>query len=431
MTHNIECCPELDDGRKCDYLDFVYRLTNYTNVNTDNRDRRVAVEVALHVRVERCTDKLELGNLIHSTTLLPGEKVRIYSQDRKSRFSFDSDSQLSYRHEQSAEEQYYMESFESFMSDLQSRDESGSSSTTSGSASSQAGTSGFFETLFGGPSVSVSGSFNGASTHDFIRELSVHAESSHNRPAQMTRTASATQIGEVQTRRHAEGESENHFESSSRVFENKNNCHAVTYLFYQVNKRQTTRFTIQAVSTRVIDPVASSNVVNNPVVADRKLSVIPTAVLATSDKAQLFLKENEALRSAKAINFHAAPLALSSLRIDAQPIPSTVREVAIGNVTADLIKNRILTKDGKITDETRRELSFVFSTTIPTPGVIVKGCLDECNTCEDARKRSIELDLQHKTLQNKLLAKQVELLEKSHEYRCCPTGEVETDDEDE
>ena len=117
MANEMECCPTLIDGKKCDYLDFVYRLTNYTNVNADNRDQRVAVEVALHVRVERCTDDLELGNLVYSTTLLPGEKVRLYTQDRKSRFSFDSESQLSYRHEQSSEEQYYMESFESFFSE--------------------------------------------------------------------------------------------------------------------------------------------------------------------------------------------------------------------------------------------------------------------------------------------------------------------------
>ena len=30
-------------------------------------------------------------------------------------------------------------------------------------------------------------------------------------------------------------------------------------------------------------------------------------------------------------------------------------------------------------------------------------------------------------LQNKLLAKQIELLEKSQEYRCCPAGESDDD----
>jgi hypothetical protein len=247
-------------------------------VKEDNVERSVAVEVAL--RLERCTNALELGNLIYSTTLLPGERVRIYTQDKKSRFSFDAESQLSYRREQSAEEQHYMNSFESFISGLESRDQSSSSSTTSGSSSTGASTSGIFGKLFNGPSVSVSKSFNGASTRDFIRELNVHAESSHNRSVHVTREANATQIGEVQTRQHAEGESENHFESSGRNSQNKNQCHSVSYLFYQVNKRQTTRFTIMAVKARVIDPVAKSDVVNHPLVTDRKLTIIPPAVQA-------------------------------------------------------------------------------------------------------------------------------------------------------
>lgn len=425
MANEMECCPTLIDGKKCDYLDFVYRLTNYTNVNADNRDQRVAVEVALHLRVERCTDDLELGNLVYSTTLLPGEKVRLYTQDRKSRFSFDSESQLSYRHEQSSEEQYYMESFESFMSDLESRDQSGASATTSGSASSKGETSGLFGTLINGPSVSVSGSFNGASTRDFLRELNVHAESSHNRSVQMTREASSTQIGEVQTRQHAEGESENHFESSSRFFQNRNKCHAVSYLFYQVNKRQTTRVTIKAVNTRVIDPVAKSDVVNNAVVADRKFSIIPTAVLATSDKVELNLQQSEKIQLARTANLKAVPLTFSNFQLNAQPISSSVRVAALKNVNADLLQSGILTKDGKVSSETSKEMNFEFTTTIPTPGIVVKGCLDECDTCEDSRKLSIELDLKNKALQNNLLAKQIELLGQSQEYRCCPVGEIE------
>jgi hypothetical protein len=108
----------------------------------------------------------------------------------------------------------------------------------------------------------------------------VHAESSHNRSVHVTREANATQIGEVQTRQHAEGESENDFESSNRIFQNKNHCHSVSYLFYQVNKRQTTQFTIMAVKARVIDPVAKSDVVNHPLVADRKTTTFPTVVQA-------------------------------------------------------------------------------------------------------------------------------------------------------
>ena len=279
------CCPELIDGKKCDYLDFVYRLNSPTDVRLDNQAHRVSVEIAIHVRIERCTGPLQLGNVVYSTTLLPGEKVRLFTHDRRSRFSFDSESQLSYRHEQSSEEQFYMESFEKFMSDLNSREDISSSSSSSGSASSKASTSGLFGTIFNGPSASISGSFNASSTKDFMRELSVHAEASHNKSVQMTRESSAVQVGEVQSKQHAEGESESHVESSSRLFNNTNRCHSVSYLFYQVDKQQTTKLTLKTVKTRVIDPVDSTSVINNPIVADPKFSIIPAAVLATSDKA--------------------------------------------------------------------------------------------------------------------------------------------------
>jgi len=266
------CCPDMSEGKKCDYLDFVYRLRHLTDVNHAGQNVTVPVEVSLHVRAERCTGPLKLGNLVYSTTLIPGEKVRLFSMDRRSRFSFDTESQLSYRHEQIAEEQYYMDSFESFMSDLQSRDHSQSSSTSTGSASSTGETSGLLGTIFNGPSVTVSGNYNASSTQDFLRELSVHAQSSHNKSISMTREASAVSIGEVQSRQHTEGESEAHLESSSRVFENKNKCHAVTYLFYQVDKEQTIKFSIRRISTRVIDPAGDSSIVNNPVAGDDKLA---------------------------------------------------------------------------------------------------------------------------------------------------------------
>lgn len=55
MENSMKCCPELPDGKKCDYLDFVYRLTHIATVSDNNRNHRLPVEVALHIRLERCT----------------------------------------------------------------------------------------------------------------------------------------------------------------------------------------------------------------------------------------------------------------------------------------------------------------------------------------------------------------------------------------
>ncbi|MEP3836900.1 MAG: hypothetical protein ABJM36_04600 [Algibacter sp.] len=423
------CCPELPDGKTCDYLDFVYRLTHYTDVKLDNQSQRVPVEVALHVRVERCSGPLQLGNLVYSTTLLPGEKVRLYTQDRRSRFSFDSETELSYRHEQSAEEQFYLDSYETFMSDLNSREDINSSSSNSGSASTDASTSGIFGTILNGPSATISGSFDASSTKDFMRELSIHAEASHNKSIQMTRESSAIQVGEVSTKTHAEGESESHVESSSRTFHNENRCHSVTYLFYQVDKQQTTKVSIKTIKTRVIDQATPSSVVNKPILTNTKLSVVPTAVLATSSILPEKIKEIKAINNDNNIRYSSEFLASKSRYSVVQPLSETVRVKALENVKNNLIAANILTKDGGATEQTIAEFSFEYKTSIPTAGVVVKGCLDSCNVCEESLMEDIKLDLEHKKLRNKLLEKQVELLEKSQEYRCCPF-EDELDDED-
>ena len=89
------CCPELPKDDVCDVLDFHYRQVHNTSVVASNR--RVLVEVLIHARFERCPGPMTLGDLVYSTTLLPGEKVRLFTSDRRTRFSFDSASKVSYR----------------------------------------------------------------------------------------------------------------------------------------------------------------------------------------------------------------------------------------------------------------------------------------------------------------------------------------------
>ena len=67
-----------------------------------------------------------------------------------------------------------------------------------------------------------------------------------------TRKAASASVGEVQSRAHTQTESEDQFESSSREFSNPNKCHAVTFLFYQINKTQTVTYSLEAIERRVI-----------------------------------------------------------------------------------------------------------------------------------------------------------------------------------
>jgi hypothetical protein len=315
------------------------------------------------------------------------------------------------------------------------RDSGSASSSSRGSAKGHAGTSGAIQSFFGGASVDVSGSYDASSTSSFLRELSQHASSSDRRAEMGTRAASSVSVGEVSTRTHTEGESSDHFESASREFSNPNKCHAVTFYFYQINKTQIVRFKIVAIQRRVIDPAADTRVTNNPFVADGDVSAIPNAVLAT-DTNRLQVEEIgraselARLRASGSVTGDAlranAGAAIGKLAAaEATPIPEALKARALAQVDQSLQKQGLLDRQGKVTDQIVTELSFERISSLPTPGLLVKGCLDECDICEPSVDRAIELDLERKALENELLKKQIELLEKSQEYRCCPVGQAE------
>ena len=93
-----DCCPVLSNEICCDVLDFRYRLPHLVELKDPaGRVVVVIVEVTLHVRITRCPGPLFLGDPIHTITILPGEKVKMFTSDRRTRFTFDSSTQLSYR----------------------------------------------------------------------------------------------------------------------------------------------------------------------------------------------------------------------------------------------------------------------------------------------------------------------------------------------
>jgi hypothetical protein len=116
----------------------------------------------------------------------------------------------------------------------------------------------------------------------------------------------------------------------------------------------------------------------------------------------------------------------SSARLSDIPINRDLRNAALAAVDKDLVAANMLdTKTGAPSEKIVAELSWERDEILPTPGLLVKGCLDKCNTCEPALQREIELDLERKKLENGMLKRQIELLDKAQEYRCCPAGEEE------
>jgi hypothetical protein len=385
----------------------------------------VTVLVTLRFRLERCSGPLTLGDIAYTTTLLPGEKVRLFTSDRRTRFFYDSETKLSYRHLQASEEHFFMMNMARELTDL-NVDEQGSATSHEwgdwhGSADSSYGTVVFA----GGGQGSIEGGYDDRSTREFAQSLSRHAESSQFRSEMATRTASSVSVGEVTTRAHAEGEAEDHFESASRVFENRNQCHALSFFFHRISKVQTIRFRLIALERQVDDPAARTRVASNPLPPTTGVSVLPADIQATSTNR---IEVEARAREAVAASVAAASLPLSWPEVrPLEPMPATIRAKALQQVDEGLVAVGLLSAVGEaVSPSAVQELSWERESCLPTAGIIVKGCVDECDVCEPELHKSIELELERKQLENELLKKQIDLLENSQEYRCCPDGEEVT-----
>lgn len=426
----VECCPQLEPCQVCDILNFTYRLPFRPVVAVGDQRQVVPVEVTLHYRLTRCSGPLSLGDLMYTTTLLPGEKVQLYSSDRHSRFSFDSETKLSYHTETTSEESYYAAGMAYGMSNLNLLDTTNASSSFSSSSVSGGGGAGIDLGFFSIGGSASAGSYDANSTSKLSHALSQHAESLQQHMELSTRAAASTSIGEVATRTHQQGESEDQYESASRTFSNPNHCHAVTFLFYRINKCQTVKFELVSIDRRVDDPLAPTGVVLNPPKPLTGVGVLSSRVLATSssrlDVATRAL-QSVAVEQGGTAGTAGALLARTLTGLTQQgPIPVNVRQAALQQVDQDLVKEGLLDKvGGQVTAAAQQALGWEKTMALPTPGVLVKGCLDDCDICEPELKKLMELEAARKDLENQLLQKQITLLEKSQEYRCCPAGQEE------
>jgi hypothetical protein len=436
---DIACCPDLKTTPTCDVIDFHRHLVFPTGVRTE-QGQIVQVEVVLHTRFTRCPGPLALGDIAYTTTLFPGERVRLATTDRRSRFSFDSESKLSYRSEQISEEQYRLRALRSFMSDENVTDRGNDNYSEQGKWDFHGDASGSLGFLSASASTNAKGSHSASSTRDYLRQHRAHAEMADNQSVEATRKAHSISIGEVSSRTHSQGESEDHFEASSREFSNPNKCHSVTFLFYRINKTETIKFELVSIQRRVLDPVAPLPIPANPFRGVGQIATVPQEVPATSTK-RLEIQEAAitsevrlrslagaaSLQGGANIRFNPVLVgvvnAVSQVGIQ-QPISDNLREKALAEVDAQLVRQGLIEKaNGEVSKKVQAEINYERETSVPTAGVIVKSCLDDCNICEAEVERRETLELQRMDLENKLLARQIELLDKSQEYRCCPVAE--------
>ncbi|HEY9460410.1 MAG TPA: hypothetical protein VIR04_06395 [Paralcaligenes sp.] len=426
----VACCPPLEPCAVCDVLNFTYRLPFRPVIAAGDQRQTVPVEVTLHYRLTRCAGPLSLGDLKYTTTLLPGEEVRLSSSDRHTRFSFDSETNLSYRNESTSEESYYAAGMAHGMSNLNVLDTTNASSSFSSSSVSGGGGAGIdlgFVSI--GGSVAAN-SHDANSTSALAHSLSQHAESLQQHMEVSTRAAASTSIGEVATRNHQQSESDDQYESASRMFKNPNHCHAITFFFYGINKCQTVKFELVAIDRRVNDPLAPTGAVLNQPKPATGVAIHSSAVLATgANRLDVARRALDSVAVEQADTAAAVTLLGRQFAALAQqtPIPVSIRQAALQQVDQDLVKEGLIDKvGGTVSPTMQKKLGWEKTMAIPTPGILVKGSLDNCDICEPELQQQIALDLVRQDLENQLLKKQIDLLEKSQEYRCCPADEIES-----
>lgn len=423
---DVPCCPALADCAVCDALNFPYRLLFHPLVTVSDQRTAVTVEVTLHFRLTRCAGPMSLGEVMYTQTLMPGEEVRLSSSDRHTRFSFDSETKLSYLNESTSEESYYAAGMAYGMSNLNVLDTGNSSASFSNSSISGGGSAGIDLGIFSIGGSASGSSYDANSASAFAHALSQHSQSLQQHMEVSTRAAASTSIGEVSTRAHSQGESEDQFESSSRKFSNPNHCRAVSFYFYRINKCQTIKFELVSIERRVDDPTAPTGIVLNPPKPVTGVAVRSAAVLATGsnrlDVARRALDSVAVEQSGSTPGVAGAAVSARGFASFVQaPVPVNARTAALQQVDADLVKQGLLDQvGGKVSPAAQELYGWTREMAMPTPGVLVKGCVDTCDICEPELQRKITLELDRLDLENQLLKKQIDLLEQSQEYRCCP-----------
>jgi hypothetical protein len=141
--------------------------------------------------------------------------------------------------------------------------------------------------------------------------------------------------------------------------------------------------------------------------------------LAADPQARL----NALASAASGMSLVQGPASANPVRTEA--LAAKRREAALRQVDQELTREGLLGRDGQASPEAKDRYSFSAKSSLPTPGVLVKGCLDDCSICEPELQQAMQLELKRKELENKLLERQIQLLDKSQEYRCCPAGAAE------
>ncbi len=400
-------CPprEWERDHICDVSILTYRFTL--------RIGDVPVECVSRYRVERCTEDYVLSDLLHSTTLFPGEEVYMSVRNRHSVSRFTEDKSYSASQVSRSSDRIWMETYKNLATDF---DQSTSSKlTTSSHSDFERGSvsgGGGFNILIASASASgsyTSGSFDANSSQEFVSELHQHLRSSFHQTNQVARDSASVSLTEVNSHREITSELNDELKVSTRRFKNINSCHTMTHYFYQIAKRQRVKIELIERTCRAVNDQANTAVIMKPIAlslaANRIVSPEVDPITGTSDA-----PGNPGLVAAVAVN---------TLTRDQLTLKNANTLTAAAFDQAALARAEAVAKADAIVADLPGFEPFEQVSIIPTEALYVESELGSCALCEPYVVAQHELELERLALENRKLRREIELLEQYKDYRCC------------
>jgi hypothetical protein len=322
--------------------------------NADGAPLRAPVEVVVSTRLERTAGDYMIGDLVYTLSLLPGEEVRMFTTDRRTQFSVDSQTKIGYHASATFEDQMYVSAMDSFFGQLSSSQWAHAEAGTSGSFRAHGEASGAFESFFSGPEADMNGSFNTNSFADFVGGMSAQASTAHHMSATATNTASAVSVGAVGIRNTIEGKLDTHVEMNYRSFRNPSRTRAVTFYFFQIRRMHSVRFWVDSIN--VSSP--ERTMWRMAKIAQNGAGVDKRAVAAQPSN----LSSYQDFRAARSV------------------------------VTQELVSKQLLAPQDNghgMPDLVRSQTTFSHEFSLPTPGLYVRGGRDVADVADPSLFREV------------------------------------------
>lgn len=404
---NEMVCPPRQWEREhiCD----VSILTYSFNLRVNNQ----LVETTLRYRVERCTEDYVLSDLVHSVTLFPGEEVFLSTRSRHSVARFTEDASVSASQSSRSSDRVWMEAFKSMASNFSETD-SGVSHASSHSEYSKTGVEGgggvnllFFS--IGGGASHASGEFDASSSASFFNQINQHLESSVHQTNQVTRDTMSVSMSQVNSHRVSTSEQHEELEVSTRRFSNENMCHTVTHYFYQIAKRQRVKITLEDRSFRVLNRFASTSVRMKPF----QMSIANNARMDFSNTAANPNNPNLAVAGG------LRDFARQTVSLDQTVLQQGISVPFEAFQREEKERQAALEQAERMLEGQLKEYNHESVHLIPTEALYVESELGSCMICEPTLLAKHQYELERMRLENELLEKQISLLEKHKDYRCC------------